>query len=102
MQANANVRGAVLSAFVIAKANLHGGDLTNGMLDTVNLTGADMSDAVLVEALLIRAIFVDININGVDFTDSLLDGTQVKELCKKANGINSKTGVETRYSLGCK
>ncbi|MDB9355886.1 pentapeptide repeat-containing protein, partial [Nodularia spumigena CS-587/03] len=32
----------------------------------------------------------------------ILDGVQIKELCSKASGVNSKTGVETRYSLGCR
>ena len=61
-----------------------------------------MSYTAFVEALLLRATFVDTNIAGADFTDAILDGVQIKELCKTASGINSKTGVETRYSLGCK
>jgi uncharacterized protein YjbI with pentapeptide repeats len=98
----ADLRGAVMSASVMTNANLHQADLTNAMVDQVNLTGADLSDAVFKEALLLRALFTDVNIQGADFTDAILDKAQIKELCSKAGGINSKTGVETRDSLGCR
>ena len=82
--------------------NLHKADLTNAMMDQVNLTGSDLSDAVLIEALLLRTIFTDVDITGADFTDAVLDRGQIKELCGKASGVNSQTGVETRDSLGCR
>ncbi|HLO48067.1 MAG TPA: pentapeptide repeat-containing protein [Kamptonema sp.] len=99
---NADLRGAIMSASVMVKANLHGADLTNAMADQVRFTNADLSDAVLVEAILLRSIFDGVDITGADFTDAILDGFQVKELCKTAVGVNSKTGIATRDSLGCK
>ncbi|MDX2100414.1 MAG: pentapeptide repeat-containing protein [Leptolyngbyaceae cyanobacterium bins.59] len=99
--ANANMQGIVLSASVMTQANLHGADLTGALVDLVNFTGANLGDAVLVESLLLRSTFKDTDITGADFTDAILDGAQVKELCQKASGINSKTGVATRDSLGC-
>jgi len=66
------------------------------------LTGADLSDAILSETILLRSIFNDTDISGADFTDAILDGAQVKELCAKASGVNSKTGITTRDSLGCR
>lgn len=99
---NADLRGAIMSASVMVKANLHGADLTNAMADQVKFTNADLSDAVLAEAILLRSTFDGVDITGADFTDAILDGFQVKELCKKAVGVNSKTGIVTRDSLGCK
>ncbi len=91
-----------MSASVITQANLYGAYLTNTMVDRVNLTGVDMSDAVLVEALLLRTKFVDINIESADFTDAILDGVEIEELCQKARDINCKNAVKTLYFLGCK
>lgn len=99
---NADLRGAIMSASVMVKANLHGADLTNAMADQVKFTNANLSDAVFVESILLRSTFDGVDITGADFTDAILDGFQVKELCKIAVGINSKTGIATRDSLGCR
>ena len=98
---HADVRGAVFSASTLTQANLHGADLTYAMLDQSNLTGADLSDAVLVEAILLQSTFEETDVTGADFSDAILDGLQVKQLCQSASGINSKTGIATRDSLGC-
>jgi uncharacterized protein YjbI with pentapeptide repeats len=99
---NADVRGAVFSASVMTQAKLHGADLTNALADQVKFNGADLSDAVLTEAILLRSTFINTNITGADFSYAILDRAQVKELCQSASGINSKTGIETRESLGCR
>lgn len=99
---NADLRGTIFSASVMTKSNLHGANLTYGMLDQVDLTGADLSDAVLTETILLRSTFNNTDITGADFSEAILDGAQVKELCAKASGINSRTGIATRDSLGCR
>ncbi len=99
---NADLRGVVFSGSVIANASLHGVDFTNGIAYITDFTRADLSDALLVEAMMLRSQFDAANITGTDFTDAILDGTQVQKLCVRASGINSKTGVATRESLRCK
>jgi uncharacterized protein YjbI with pentapeptide repeats len=81
--------------------NLHGVDLTNGLAYLTSFNGADLSDAILAEAIMLRTSFDKANITGADFTLAVLDGDQVAKLCANASGVNSKTGVETRQSLGC-
>jgi uncharacterized protein YjbI with pentapeptide repeats len=97
----ADLRGAVMSASVMTGANLHGADLSNALMDQVKFDRTDLSDTVLNEAILLHSTFKQVNITGADFTDAILDGAQIKVLCAIASGTNSKTGVETRDSLGC-
>lgn len=100
--AHADMQGAVLSASVLTMTNLQGADLTNAFMDQVKFLRTDLSDAILTDAILLRSTFQDIKIVGTDFTNAVLDGAQIKELCQVAEGTNSKTGINTRESLGCR
>ncbi|PZU99440.1 MAG: hypothetical protein DCE90_01715 [Pseudanabaena sp.] len=99
---NADVRGSVFSASILRNANLRGTDFSGGLLDQTDFAKADLSDALLVETILLRSTFDFVNIDGADFSDAIMDGSQRKWLCSKAKGTNSKTGVATRDSLECK
>lgn len=99
---HANLRGVVFNGSVLQGVNLHGVDFSEGIAYLVDFKGANLSDAVLTDAMMLRSSFTDVDITGADFTNAVLDGIQVKKLCAKASGVNSKTGVDTRESLGCK
>ena len=62
---------------------------------------ADLRDANLTNALLMESSFKDSLISGADFTDAIINRIQLKKLCERADGINSSSGIETSYSLGC-
>ena len=98
----ADVRGAIFSGSVATEANFHRTDFSTGMLDSVKFDRTDLSDAILVDTILFRSTFEHVDITGADFSGAILDGAQVRELCAIATGVNSKTGIATRDSLGCR
>lgn len=98
----ADLRGCIFSASIMQEVNLSHANLTGAMLDSVQFTKADLRDAVFEDTILLRSTFIDSQITGTDFSNAILDGAQVKELCQTASGTNSQTGVATRESLGCK
>ncbi|BAU11045.1 hypothetical protein LEP3755_15380 [Leptolyngbya sp. NIES-3755] len=97
----ADLRGAVFSGSDLSKSNWKGADFGDGIAYITDLSGADLSDAVLTSAMMIGSVFKDANITGADFSFAVLDRSQVVELCKRASGVNSKTGISTRESLEC-
>ncbi len=99
---NADLRGGVFNGSALQSVNMHGADFSNGIAYLADFKGADLSDAIFVDAMLLRSRFDDVNVTGTDFTNAILDVEFVKKLCAKASGVNSKTGVETRESLGCR
>ena len=97
----ADLRGAVFSGSDLNHTNWHGVDFSDGIAYITNLSEADLTDAVLTSAMMIGSVFKNAKITGADFSFAVLDRAQVVELCKSANGVNSKTGVSTRESLEC-
>ena len=97
----ANLRGAIFNNSRLEGANLQGADLEDTVAFASNFEGADLRDANLTQALLMESKFSNALIDGADFTDAVVSRIQLKELCSIAIGTNSKSQIDTDYSLGC-
>jgi len=99
---NADLRGALFNGVFLDGANLHGVDLGSAIVYISRFKNVDLTDAIFTDANMLRSSFDDVNVTGADFSDALLDIQEIKKICRTASGTNSKTGIDTRESLGCK
>lgn len=97
----ANLRGTIITKGSFFQADLSGADLTFAFADRVTFDKANLTDAIFTNAILTSSTFFGAEIAGADFSNALVDRYQVKLMCEVAKGVNSVTGVSSRYSLGC-
>ena len=98
---DADLRDASLFGAKLQDANLSGTDLRGATLDSAILQGTDLRNARLDDAFAFNTRFLDVLIEGADFSGVPLRGDALKSLCAVASGTNPVSGKETHDTLGC-
>ncbi|MCP4944411.1 MAG: pentapeptide repeat-containing protein, partial [Planctomycetaceae bacterium] len=70
-------------------------------LDSAVFDGTNLTNAVLEDAFAFNTRFINVTVEGADFTNVPLRTDALKVLCANAEGVNPVTGRDTRETLGC-
>ena len=97
-----DLRGAVINTSQLQGADLRGADLEDVVAFASRFDAADLRGANFTNAMMMQSRFTDAVIEGADFTNAVMDLPQQRALCAFASGVNPRSGVDTRESLGCR
>ncbi|MGF1587774.1 MAG: pentapeptide repeat-containing protein [Pleurocapsa sp.] len=97
-----DVSNSILTKGIFVETNLKDANFTSSLMDRVSFENSDLTNAIFQNAVATSTNFEGATITNADFTGAILDRYQIFQMCKRAEGINPTTGVETRYSLGCR
>ena len=97
-----DVSNSILTKGIFIRTNLKDSNFTSSLMDRVSFENSDLTNAIFKDVVATSTVFEGATITGADFTDAILDRYQVAQMCKRAEGVNPTTGIETRYSLGCR
>lgn len=97
-----DLSNSILTKGAFMNTNLKDSNFTSSLMDRVSFENSDLTNAIFQDVVATSTVFDGANITGVDFTGAIIDRYQIYQMCKRAEGTNPVTGVETRYSLGCR
>lgn len=97
-----DLRGAVINTSQLQGADLREADLEDVVAFASRFDDADLRGANFTNAMMMQSRFTNAVIEGADFTNAVMDLPQQRALCAAASGVNPRSGIDTRESLGCR
>ena len=94
-----NLQGALFSVSTLRRANLEEANLENTIAYATHFEEANLKNTNFTNAVLSKSFFMATDIDGADFTGAIIDDSQREDLCSRASGVNSKTGIDNYLGM---